>query len=403
MPVVKLDANFIANSLICPPDKLKIEYCCEEVKGLFVCVTAATPGHGTYYYRTKNSEGITRTLKVGRSTDLSLKDAKIRARALRSELEMNRDSFFAARSKSRDMPTLSDFFNDSYMPMARVHKRSWVRDVQLFVRINKAFGHLKLDKLVKQKVVSFHAGLLNENLSPASADHHAKLLRRLLSVACEYGLLEKNILVHFKMLNVDNRVENYLREEQLEKLLHVLQTDANRPVCLIAMMLLSTGCRLNEILSAKWTDVDIRNHVLLVKAVNSKSRKNRAVPLNPSALGVLAQLDTEGKFDHVFINKQTFKPYTTITKVWDRLRIQANLPHLRIHDLRHNFSYLTLSSDGSTSLYSLQRILGHANPLTTLKYAGLSQKVLQDASDGASSMILNAMKRKPAEVEHKPA
>jgi integrase len=44
----------------------------------------------------------------------------------------------------------------------------------------------------------------------------------------------------------------------------------------------------------------------------------RSVPLDDSALDALKQLDTEGKFEYLFINRKTGAPYTTVHKVWDR-------------------------------------------------------------------------------------
>ena len=59
------------------------------------------------------------------------------------------------------------------------------------------------------------------------------------------------------LFHEDNKVENYLSDAELERLLTVLRTDENRTVCQIALLLLSSGCRLNELLSAKWVDVDL--------------------------------------------------------------------------------------------------------------------------------------------------
>jgi len=70
------------------------------------------------------------------------------------------------------------------------------------------------------------------------------------------------------------------------------------------------------------------------------------MPLNDSTLEVLKQLDAQQEY--LFMNQQTGKPYTTtITKVWDRLRKAAGLPHLRLHDLRHQFASF-LVNDGRT-------------------------------------------------------
>lgn len=111
----------------------------------------------------------------------------------------------------------------------------------------------------------------------------------------------------------------------------------------------------------------------------------RSVPLNDSALHVLDQLDTEGEFDHLFVNRQTRQPYTTIMKVWERLRAKAGLPKLRIHDLRHAYASLLVSS--GRTLYEVQQILGHSDPKVTMRYSHLSAKSLQDAASSASVIV----------------
>jgi integrase len=233
--------------------------------------------------------------------------------------------------------------------------------------------------------------LRDGGLSPASADHAVKLLRRALNLAVDWGMLDTNPAAKIPLFNVDNKVENYLSDEQLTQLLEVLRTDSNVAVCQIALFLLSTGCRLRESLSAKWTDVNLETNVLTVRATNSKSKKPRGVPLNASALEVLNALPSKGKYEHLFVNLETGKPYVTIARVWHRLRKKAGLPNLRLHDLRHSYaSYL--ANDGQ-SLYLLQSILGHADPKMTMRYAHPSAKALGEAANSASVKILNGLKR----------
>jgi len=115
----------------------------------------------------------------------------------------------------------------------------------------------------------------------------------------------------------------------------------------------------------------------------------RSVPLNDSALHVLDQMDE--KVEYVFTNRITSKPYTTIHKVWERLRKDAGLPHLRIHDLRHMFASFLVNS--GRTLFEVQSALGHSSPTVTQRYAHLSTKSLQDAANSASDAIKGAMEK----------
>jgi site-specific recombinase XerD len=85
------------------------------------------------------------------------------------------------------------------------------------------------------------------------------------------------------------------------------------------------------------------------------------------------------------------KPLTTIHRVWTRLRNEAGLPHLRLHDLRHNYASMLINS--GRTLYEVQYILGHSDPSVTQRYAHLSTKSWQDAADSADDIISNALKR----------
>lgn len=212
-----------------------------------------------------------------------------------------------------------------------------------------------------------------------------KLLRRMLNLAVQWSYLEANPISGIELFNEDNRLENYLTADELHRLLTVLRSDENRSVCLIAMFLLSTGCRLNEALQATWRHIDRGQRVWRILAINSKSKRMRSVPLNESALHILDQLGTEGEFEHLFVNRQTRRPYTTIMKVWERLRTKAELPRLRIHDLRHAYASLLVSS--GRTLYEVQQILGHSDPKVTMRYSHLSSKTLLAAADTASVIV----------------
>jgi integrase len=241
-------------------------------------------------------------------------------------------------------------------------------------------------RFTRHQVQSFHSTLAAEGLAAATANHHLKLIRSSLNLARNWGMLEgENPAARIPMLHEDNKVEHYLDEADLQRLLQVLRTDHNRAVCRVALFLLSTGCRLNEVLSATWAEVDIERRVFTIRATNSKSRKVRGVPLNDSAVEILKSLETKGEQGPLFISSRSGKAFTTIAKQWSRVRKAARLPHLRLHDLRHQFASF-LVNDGRT-LYEVQAILGHSSSKVTERYSHLSSATLQQAASSASARL----------------
>lgn len=79
----------------------------------------------------------------------------------------------------------------------------------------------------------------------------------------------------------------------------------------------------------------------------------------------------------VFANPNTGLPFINIFRSWDTARTRAQLPELRIHDLRHSFASFLVNA--GRSLYEVQEILGHSDIRTTSRYAHLSQERLFDA------------------------
>lgn len=389
MPVIKLTNEFIKDGLQ-SHDKSRIEYCDSEIPGLYVEVRASRPGQGTFYLRYKDDTNKTCHQKIGRTADVSLLEARRQARILKAQIQLGADPRGEEKAR-KTVVTFKEFFDQHYLPYVTPRKRSWKRDEELFkLRIEDAFGSKRLNEITRQQVQTFHTSLLAQGLSGASCDHHVKLIRQALNLAIEWDMLDKNPAAKVPLFNMDNKVEHYLDDAQLEKLLMVLRSEDNaRSVCLIAMFLLSTGARLNEALQATWSQIDRQTKVWRIPASNSKSKRIRAVPLNESAFDVLNQLDTEGTFEHLFVNRQTGNPYTTVHKVWGRLRKKAGVPFLRIHDLRHQYASFLVNS--GRTLYEVQQILGHSDPSVTQRYAHLSTKSLQDAANSASDVIRRGM------------
>ena len=389
MPIIKLTQGFINQELHCSEGKARIEYCDLELPGLYVEVRKSSPGQGTYYLRYKDGKGKTCHQKISKTHEMTLVEARKAAKTLKAEINLGADPRGEEKARKAVL-NYAEFFEQHYLPYVKVRKRSWKTDEGFYrLRLHAEFGEFRLNQITRQHIQTFHTRMSDEGLAAATSNHYLKLLKHSLNLAIDWDMLDLNPASRIPLFHEDNQVENLLSDEQLESLLQVLRNDENRMVCLIALFLLSTGVRLNEALQAKWSHVDQHNRVWRIPAANSKSKRTRAVPLNDSALTVLGLLTTKGEFDNVFINFQTGLPYTTISKVWGRLRKKAGLPHLRIHDLRHQYASF-LVNNGRT-LYEVQQILGHSSPSVTQRYAHLSTRSLQEAANSASVAIKSGL------------
>ena len=387
MAKVNLTPTFISKSLVCPEGKSKVEFCDTQFPGLYVEVRATCAGQGTYYLRYKNQRGKTKHVKLGLTTELTLAQARKAAKDMKAKVLMGDDPQ-SERQRKRNIPTFREYIEDKYMPYIKLRKRSWEKDASVLkCHLLPEFGDFALDEITRTQIVSFHSAVRETGLAPATCDQFVILLRRMLNLAVEWEIIDKNPASRARLFNVDNRKERYLSDEEMARLLQVLTTDNNRPVCLVLLFLLSTGARVSEALKMKWSDVDIAKRTWRIPAENSKSKKTRTVPLNDSALEVLAaskslQVDIE---EYVFISGRTGQPLTNIRNIWERLRRAAELPDFRIHDCRHNFASSLVNS--GRSLYEVQHILGHHDPKVTERYAHLSTEVLQEAASSASAKI----------------
>jgi integrase len=381
-------ATLTPQQLVCPPGQRRIEYVDKGGLGLYLEVRTSSPGVGTYYLRYKNAHGKTCHQKIGSTAVLTAAEARREAKRIKAEVTLGADPRAEAKAK-KAVITFGELIEKHYWDYVRPRKRSWQRDVGLHKRVQPVFGSKRLTDITRKDLESFHTSLANAGLAPATCDLHLKYMKHALALAVSWGMLESNPASKIRLYNPDNRVEHYLTPEELDRLVAVLRAE-NTTVSKIALFMLATGLRSREALTATYSNLDRERRILSIPASLSKSRKARSVPLSDAAMAIIESLDTEGVYDHMFINKRTKKPYTTIAKSWDKLRKKCALGHLRQHDLRHNLA--SLMSNSGRTLLEIQHVLGHADPRQSLRYIRLTDKTLLEAANSTSEALMRDTK-----------
>jgi integrase len=142
-------------------------------------------------------------------------------------------------------------------------------------------------------------------------------------------------------------------------------------------LLIFTGCRRGEILSLQWDQVDMQSRRLRLSDSKTGAKD---VHLAPPAVEVLQGLRPRDKGTHM----------QDLKGAWQRIRDRAELPDVRLHDLRHSFA--SVGAGAGLSLPIIGALLGHSQPATTARYAHLASDPLQEAADLVGSRLEDALK-----------
>ena len=388
MPIVEFTKEFMATGLVCPSHMKRIEYIVKGGPGGLYVECRSTPNAiPVWYVRMKNAKKTNVHKRLGAFAELTLKHAINQAALAKAEHAMSLKQAPAQKLGLGEV-TLDAFWTFHFYPTCKLHLRSASRSEQLYrLWLKEKFGDIKLADLSRSQFLQYQAELATTALSPASQDHVIKLARRLLNYAVELELLERNVLKGIKLRLVNNELHDVADADGLKRYIEVLRTDSNRPVSNVLMFALSTGARLGEILKLTDDQLDLEQGLWSIPAANAKSKKSRTVPLNQSALYVLAEAMKLKKSAYVFGNPKTGKPFTTITRVRHRLQKLAGVT-MRAHSLRHQFADSVLQNGGS--LYSVQILLGHSDPRVSQRYAKLSMEAQRAAANGASMIVPKA-------------
>ena len=138
------------------------------------------------------------------------------------------------------------------------------------------------------------------------------------------------------------------------------------PAAAALRLLMLTGCRLNEILTLRWDDVD---HTAGELRLRDGKTGARMVPLTPTAAAVLAGIARVNPWVIAWDRPEGHLSYLSV--YWYRVRERAELEDVRIHDLRHSYASRALAL--SESLTMIGRLLGHADIGSTARYAHLAR------------------------------
>lgn len=149
-------------------------------------------------------------------------------------------------------------------------------------RIKRIMEHesakLALARITSAHVAKFRDGLAGEGLAPATIVEHLAILSHLFSVASrDWGIHVANPVKNVRKPAMANERNRRLEADEEERLMAALARCRNSYMLSLSRFALETACRQSELLRLRWTDIDVKRRVALIR--ETKNGEPRAVPL----------------------------------------------------------------------------------------------------------------------------
>lgn len=346
----------------------------DEVMGFGVRVFPT--GKKTYLAQYR-SGGRTRRVKIGRHGTITAEQARARAKELLGAVAGgdNPAGDIASHRSAPTVATVADrFYRDhALLRLKPTTQREYRRSIELFIK--PALGPFKIGDVTRADISQLHHKLRDR---PYQANRTLGVLSKMFNTVEIWGLRPdgSNPCRHVPKYKEHKR-ETFLNAAEISRLGAVLTnarntgTESQYAVAAFQLLIL-TGCRLGEIQTLKWSYI----HSGYLNLPDSKTGPRR-IAVSAEVQNVLNSLERIPGNDYVIAGEIEEAHLTDLQRPWRRIREQAGLEHVRIHDLRHTYASNAIMQGQPIAMVA--RLLGHTQLQTTMRYIHLADGPVRDA------------------------
>lgn len=262
---------------------------------------------------------------------------------------------------------------------------------------SKELHNKEFSNITTKDIQSIIHGLLKDNKAPATVVLFARTLRAFFKKFSNY-----NQLINFDELSlpeVDNKIEYKLSLEDTKRIIKVMREYSkidlgNNEIFyqyeeiknIFAFSL--TGRRISEILSLKFSDLNLEINAYKITATNTKSKKELDFVIDEY---LMEALESQSRLRNIDLYSKSDAKIFTYTKETPRIHFQnilkaLGLPKLRLHDIRHMLG-TTLVQNG-VPIQDISRMLGHSSiTITEQRYAKTSKEQANRATNAFNNLM----------------
>ena len=248
--------------------------------------------------------------------------------------------------------------------------KSHSEKVASFFRQYSEFTQENLNSFLASKLNVWCANSFNININ--AFNHYAKFLKMDIEIP-KYHKIDKN------------KVKPYITDKEFYEIVSKIPLIFENcdKTQVIAMLLFSTGLRPKEIIQLKREDFNFETKTVYIK--KTKTHSNRTVVLSNVICNMLPAIFNQ---EEETLNAFNIKHHH-LTYIFQRINEMMGLKvKLTPYSMRHCFAHDMIKK--GLDLNSLQVMMGHNNPLTTLGYL----KVKEDEAQEKVRKLINKRRKK---------
>lgn len=287
-------------------------------------------------------------------------------------------------------PPSIEAFSTKYISYKRdvEKKRSTNRMKIVLDRLIKFYGpdHL-ISEISVVSVDNYKRQRLDEGVKAATINRELSILRSMLNMAIKWEYI--NLWNDFKGMNPVSKAGLLTDLERQERKKKFPPTDAeiNRLLFLLPLEIrricinqLQTGMRITETLNLKKDNLKVlgKHKIIYLDASQVKEKKDKIIPLNPTAKENIDDALTKNKSEYVFLNSEGkhYGDYRRINEALEKACKKLGINKITSHMLRSKFS--SKSVDEGANPYAISKLLGHSSiKVTDEHYITLDKSLLE--------------------------
>ena len=287
------------------------------------------------------------------------------------------------KKSKRQAPTFGDLVTEYGARHAPRKKTGDVDRRRLDRLIPEAWRGRKLASITSDDVIRLHAKIGKDR--PYLANRLTSLLNKMFNLARKWGMAPQNTAnpCEFVERFPEEGRDRWATSQEMGAVLKAAEAEGVYVAASIWFLFL-TGARKSEALSARWSHIDLTQGIWHLP--NTKSGKAQIVSLSSAAIKLLERLPrTEGS-PFLFPGRRPGQHLVDLGGPWDRIRLAAGCPDLRIHDIRRSTG--SWMAQSGVSLATIKDALRHQNISTTQIYARLGEKPAAEALEAHGEAVL---------------